>query len=130
MSQKVVDGFSGATPLALQKFEQTTTDTMQLLVGTTSGSIGETSSLLILVCGGYLVLRQMMDWRIPAAIILSTYIFAGLFYLSDTTLYSDPVFHLLSGGTDVGSSIYGHGYGGLPSHATLECGFTGQLSGF
>ena len=102
-SQKVVDGFSGATPLALQKFEQTTTDTMQLLVGTTSGSIGETSSLLILICGGYLVLRQMMDWRIPAAIILSTYIFAGIFYLSDTTVYPDPVFHLLSGGLMLGA---------------------------
>ncbi len=102
-SQQAVDGFSGATPLALQKFEQTTTDTMQLLIGTTSGSIGETSTVLILICGGYLVLRQMMDWRIPAAIILSTYIFAGLFYLTDTELYPDPVFHLLSGGLMLGA---------------------------
>ena len=102
-SQKVVDGFSGATPLALQKFEQTTTDTIQLLIGTTSGSIGETSTILILICGGYLALRQMMDWRIPAAIILSTYIFAGLFYLSDTTQYPVPVFHLLSGGLMLGA---------------------------
>lgn len=102
-SQQVVDGFSGATPLALQKFEQTTTDTMQLLIGTTSGSIGETSTVLILICGGYLVLRQMMDWRIPAAIILSTYIFAGLFHLFDTELYPDPVFHLLSGGLMLGA---------------------------
>ncbi len=102
-SQRVVDGFSGATPLALQKFEQTTTDTMQLLIGTSSGSIGETSSILILVCGAYLVFRRMMDWRIPAAILFSTYIFAGLFHLWDTTLYPDPVFHLLSGGLMLGA---------------------------
>ncbi len=102
-SNSAVDGFSGATPLALQKFEQTTTDTMQLLIGTTSGSIGETSVILILICGGYLALRQMMDWRIPAAIVLSTYLFAGLFYLFDTTQFPDPLFHLLSGGLMLGA---------------------------
>jgi len=102
-SQSVVDGFSGATPLAMQKFEHTGTDAMQLLMGTTAGSIGETSALLILVCGSYLAIRKMLDWRIPVAIVLSTYVCGGLFYLADTTRYPDPIFQVLSGGLMLGA---------------------------
>lgn len=66
-AQVTIDGFSGATPLALMKFQGIMTDTMDLFLGFTAGSTGETSSLLILICGAYLVYRNMLDWRIPAA---------------------------------------------------------------
>ena len=51
-----VDGYTGATPLALQKFgdgnlEHVTTQNADLFFGMTAGSAGETSALLILVCG-------------------------------------------------------------------------------
>jgi electron transport complex protein RnfD len=57
-----IDAFSGATPLALQKFEGVQTEIMDMLLGTTAGSAGETSALLILLCGLYLAAKKMLDW--------------------------------------------------------------------
>ncbi len=98
-----VDGFTGATPLALHKFEQIATDPWALFTGMTSGSTGETSALLILVCGGYLAWRGMLDWRIPAAVLLSAFVTSGAFYLSDPVRFPDPWFMLLSGGLMLGA---------------------------
>jgi len=97
-----VDGFSGATPLALHKFEATTTPVTDLFLGFSSGSIGETSSLLILACGAYLIIRGIMGWRIPAAIFISTILISGVFYLFDNT-FPSPLFTLTSGGLMLGA---------------------------
>ena len=40
----------------------------------------------------------MLDWRIPAAVILGTAITAECFYLIDSTQYPTPAFMILSGG--------------------------------
>ncbi len=103
-----VDGFSGATPLALQKFGDGTlahvaTESTDLFFGMTAGSAGETSAVLILVCGAYLAIRRMMDWRIPAAMLLGAFVTAGSFYLVDAEVYPDPLFTLLSGGMMLGA---------------------------
>ncbi len=79
------DGFTGATPLALQKFEQVITDTNTLFTGMTAGSTGETSALLILICGAYLVMRNMMDWRITVAMLVGAFATSGLFFLADAS---------------------------------------------
>lgn len=97
-SAQVSDGFSGATPLALMKFQGIITDSYDLFMGNVAGSTGETSALLILVCGAYLIFKKMLDWRIPAAVIVGTSISAELFYLIDPSKYPSPAFMLLSGG--------------------------------
>jgi electron transport complex protein RnfD len=97
------DGFTGATPLALQKFENITTDWADLLIGTTVGSAGEMPALLILVCGSYLAFRRMMEWRIPVAVLAGALVTAGLFFLIDPGRYPDPIFVLLSGGLMIGA---------------------------
>ncbi len=97
------DAISEATPLALHKFEATTTSFNHLFFGFSSGSLGETSSLLILLCGAYLMLRGMMGWRIPAAIFLSATLLSGLFYLVDSSQYPSPIFMLTSGGLMLGA---------------------------
>lgn len=97
------DGFTGATPLALMKFEQIPTGTMNLLVGTTAGSAGETSSLLILICGLYLVFRKMMDWKIAFAVLLSAFVTSGVFYLINPEHNPGPVVMLFSGGLMLGA---------------------------
>lgn len=98
-----VDAFSGATPLAHWKFEGVITSTADLFTGMTAGSAGETSALLILLCGCYLALRRMMDWRIPAAMLLGAFLTAALFYLQDAGRYPDPLFVLFSGGLMLGA---------------------------
>ncbi len=98
-----VDAFSGATPLAMQKFDGIQTNLLDLLLGTTAGSAGETSALLILVCGLYLALRRMLDWRIPFTVMLGAATASGVFYLIDPSQYPDPLFVLCSGGLMLGA---------------------------
>ncbi|HIF54239.1 MAG: RnfABCDGE type electron transport complex subunit D [Methylococcales bacterium] len=97
-AQVSIDGFSGATPLALMKFQQVFTDSYDLFMGLTAGSTGETSSVLIIICGAYLVFKRMLDWRIPAAVIFGTIISAECFYLLDPAQYPSPAFMVFSGG--------------------------------
>ncbi len=103
VNQVAVDGFSGATPLALQKFAGEMTAAGELFTGMVAGSLGETSALLILLCGLYLIARRMMDWRIPVGILGSAALVGGLFYLIDPTQYPDPIFILFSGGLMLGA---------------------------
>lgn len=98
-----VDGFTGATPLMLQKFDHVTTEPWSMFLGERAGSAGETASLLILVCGLYLIVRKMMDWRIPVAMLLSAAMVAEAFHSADAVRYPGPLFVLFSGGLTLGA---------------------------
>lgn len=98
-----VDAFSGATPLALHKFEQVDTDGMDLLLGMVSGSAGETSSIVILLGGLYLAARRMLDWRIPVGVLLGAVLTGLPFWLLDPGRYPDPLFIVASGGLMLGA---------------------------
>ena len=98
-----VDGFSGATPLALYKFQHVTTNASDLFLGTVAGSAGETSALLILLCGAYLAIRKMMNWQIPAWIFVGVILTAGGLHLINPAKYADPMFMLFSGGLMLGA---------------------------
>jgi electron transport complex protein RnfD len=93
-----IDAVSGATPLAQMKFEHIATDSLALLFGNTSGSLGETCGLLLIIMGIYLLLKKIINWRIPASILLTVIVLSGIFYFINPGLYPSPVFMLLSGG--------------------------------
>jgi len=99
----VYDAVSAATPLGLMKFEQESTPFLNLLIGNTSGSLGETSGLLLILGGVFLLLRRDLDWRIPAAIFISTALFTTLLFLFDTERFPGPFFTLFSGGMLLGA---------------------------
>lgn len=103
VAEKGVDSFTGATPLAMWKFEGIQTSTMDLFTGMTAGSAGETSAILILVCGLYLAARRMMNWQIPAAMLLGAAVTAGVFWIANPDVYPDPLFILFSGGLMLGA---------------------------
>lgn len=103
MQSAIVDAISAATPLNLMKFEQQGTDLGALFIGNTSGSIGETSALLLLLGGIYLFLRRDLDWRIPVSILLSAAAFSGVLFLLDGERYPAPLFTLFSGGMLLGA---------------------------
>lgn len=96
-----IDGFTGATPLAQMKFERVAAPTADLFMGTTAGSTGE-SALVILVCGLYLALRHMLDWRIPLTIMAATAILS-LGYQQIDPAAPGPLFMLFSGGLMLGA---------------------------
>jgi electron transport complex protein RnfD len=102
-SEPAYDAISGATPLALWKFDRVLTDAGDLAMGFVSGSAGETSSMLILLGGAYLVARNMMNWRIPAGIFLAVAALSGILHWSDPQSYASPVFMLFSGGLMLGA---------------------------
>lgn len=101
--QPVYDGLTGATPLAAWKFDHQLVETSDLIFGLTSGSTGETSAVLILVGGVYLVARNMMNWRIPVAILFTVFALSGALYLADPEAYPPPLFMLFSGGLMLGA---------------------------
>ncbi len=103
LSSVAPDGWTGATPLQLMKSEQIGTETSQLLFGSVAGSTGETAALLILVCGLYLVVRKMMNWRITFSILATAAAFSWVFHLVDPAQYPDPVFMLGAGSLMLGA---------------------------
>lgn len=97
------DVVTQATPLGLWKFEGEITDFFSLMIGNTGGSLGETAGVLILICGGYLALRNYLNWRIPAGIFLTVFLFSEILYLINGEVYPPPFFMLFSGGLMLGA---------------------------
>ena len=103
LTSPVYDTLSSATPLATMKFNQQPTGAMDLVLGMTSGSLGETCALLILLGGLYLIVRNMMNWRIPAGIFLAVVLLSALFHFMDPARYPNATFMLFSGGLILGA---------------------------
>jgi H+/Na+-translocating ferredoxin:NAD+ oxidoreductase subunit D len=97
-----LDGATGATPLSNMKFDHLPTDTFDLLFGSTGGSLGETCAVIILLAGVFLLIKKIINWRIPLSIMLTVGVFSGIFYLIDPSIYPSPLFMLLSGGLLLG----------------------------
>jgi len=98
-----VDAVTSATPLGLMKFESASTDTWDLVIGRTSGSIGETAGVVLLVCGAWLAWRGYLNWRAPVGIVLTVAALSGLLFLVDPVRYPGPAFALFSGGLMLGA---------------------------
>jgi electron transport complex protein RnfD len=79
------------------------TEVGRLAMGTIAGSTGETSSLLILLGGVYLIARNMMNWRIPVAILGTVAAFSGVLWSIAPDRYPSPWFMLFSGGLMLGA---------------------------
>ena len=103
MQPDVVDGTTSATPLGLWKFQATGSEISSLLLGNTGGCIGETAGLLILLCGGYLVLRNHLNWRIPVSIFAGVAALSLVFQQLDAEQFSGPLAMLFSGGLMIGA---------------------------
>lgn len=78
MSQYLTDGYTSATPLAVLRGGGAV-NTMDMLIGRTGGTIGETSAIAILIGAIFLILMGVIDLRIPASYIVSFVIFMLLF---------------------------------------------------
>jgi len=53
--------------------------------------------------GIYLLIRRTISFHIPAAVMLSVFVFAGAAYLINSDAYASPVFHLCAGGLLIGA---------------------------
>ncbi|NND46231.1 MAG: RnfABCDGE type electron transport complex subunit D [Woeseiaceae bacterium] len=101
--QAQVDGVTAATPLGLMKFEQEVTPLFNLTTGSISGSLGETSGILLILGGIYLWLRRALDWRLPVSILLTVVVFSAVLGLFDAERFPTPLFSVFSGGLLLGA---------------------------
>ena len=85
------------------KFDHIATDTWDLLIGATGGSLGETCAILFILAGAYLLITKIINWRIPLSIILTVSVFSGIFYMINPEIYPSPIFMLFSGGMLLGT---------------------------
>lgn len=99
---RAVDAITAATPLGLWKFEGKGTALLDLFIGTTGGSLGETSTPVILLCGAFLAWKSYLNWRIPVGVLASVAVVSGVLHLI-VPRYPDPLFMLCSGGLMLGA---------------------------
>jgi electron transport complex protein RnfD len=71
--------------------------------GLSSGSLGETSSILIMLGGLWLIYRSIISWHAPIAMIATVGVMAGLFNLIEPERYIGISEHLFSGGLMLGA---------------------------
>jgi len=102
-----VDGYTGATALSVvasggMEALQQQWSWMEAFMGSVPGSIGETSTLAILIGGAVLLLTRVGSWRIMAGVMVGMIALSTLFNLigSDNNLsFAMPWYwHLVTGG--------------------------------
>lgn len=91
-----VDAVTSSTPMIAFNSTGEITPYVQLFLGNISGSIGETSALLLAVAAIYLICTKTASWKIMASCILSFLLLSTAFYLAG--IGQPPMFALLSGG--------------------------------
>lgn len=73
-----IDAYTGATPLAALKAGETV-NVLDMIIGNTAGTIGETSMIALVIGACFLILTGVIDIRIPGSYIVSFGIFVVLF---------------------------------------------------
>lgn len=127
------DAISSATPLAILKgsSEGSLPSLSASFLGGKAGCIGETSGLMLLLGFLYLLIKRVVDWKIPVCYIASFAILMYLFGENNTGLSQGcfTLMHLLSGGLLIGAFFMATDYVTTPTtlwgHVIfgIGCGF-------
>lgn len=104
------DGISAATPLAILKEGGSLPGIQRMIVGDIGGVIGETSVILLLIGAAYLLIRKVIDWKIPVIYIVTTAIVLPLLGVN----LNDVVYHILGGGLILGAFFMATDYASSP----------------
>ncbi len=105
------DGVSAATPLQILKSGSGNLPAIERMVfGDIGGVIGETSAILLLIGGLYLIIRGVIDWKTPAIYIGTT---AALLLVLGVDS-SNLLYHILGGGLILGAFFMATDYSSSP----------------
>ncbi|WP_315073811.1 RnfABCDGE type electron transport complex subunit D [uncultured Clostridium sp.] len=107
-----VDAVSSATPLNILKqqgysklietFGSQGEMYKAMLLGMRNGCIGETSTILLIIGGLYLIYKGYISWQVPVCMIGTVGILTWVF--ASTGLFTgDPLFNMMAGGLIIGS---------------------------
>jgi len=143
-----VDAISSATPLALAK-QGDMHSISHMLLGSVSGSAGETSAILIILGGVFLLFTRVASWRTVVSILGSFVVLTGALVAGGAVAYKMPgvfgpvMWHVFAGGllfgaffmatdpvtsptTNAGKWLYGIIIGSM---TVLIRNFTGYVEG-
>jgi Na+-translocating ferredoxin:NAD+ oxidoreductase subunit D len=109
-----LDAVTGATPLAMIKEGLKNGEPVsglmahiptpaQMFLGNMGGSMGEVAAIALLLGFIYLLVRKVITWHIPVAVIASMTIFTTILWLVNPDKNADPMFHILAGGVLLGA---------------------------
>lgn len=122
MTKFTVDGITSATPLSIISLgEGALPPINNLIFGTIGGSLGETSAILLLLGGLYLIFRRVISWRIPT-------IYIGTVLILTTLLGGQGHYEIFAGGLFLGAIFMATDYATSPMTAkgqiifALGCG--------
>lgn len=105
--ENVIDGFSGATPLALLAQGESTEvpSFMEMFIGTIPGSVGETSAIAILLGAVILIATGIGSWRIMVSVFAGGLAMGLLLNLFAVNAFMElPAhYHLVLGGFAFGA---------------------------
>ena len=76
---------------------------VDMLIGRIGGSLGEVSAIALLLGFAFMLWKKIITWHIPVSILATVFVFTGILYLVNPTVYVNPFIHLLSGGLLLGS---------------------------
>jgi Na+-translocating ferredoxin:NAD+ oxidoreductase RnfD subunit len=74
-----------------------------MLLGSVSGSIGETSAVAIIFGGVFLLITRVANWRTVVSIVGSCVLFAGILHQTSAERFAPAVWHLCAGGVLFGA---------------------------
>ncbi|MHC1786812.1 MAG: RnfABCDGE type electron transport complex subunit D [Christensenellales bacterium] len=97
LPNQAADMVTGATPMLALEHAGVVAPLDRLFLGTIAGSLGETSALLILLGGAYLLYRKVASWQIMLSTICAGLGLSAALYYTGVTA-APPLFSLLSGG--------------------------------
>lgn len=119
-----IDAVSTATPLyvlkhygmeaLIDRFGSLSAIYSQFFVGWRPGCVGETSALLLLAGGLYLMYKKYITWHIPVSMIVSVGFFTWLFG-GEGIFTGNPLLAVLSGGVMIGAFFMATDYVTSPS---------------
>lgn len=95
------DAVSGPTPLRLLR-QGIHVDIPPLVWGNVAGSLGETSAVLIVLGGLYIVWKKAANWRIVVSELAGFVVLQAIFWLAGVRHAADPLTALLAGSTLLG----------------------------
>jgi Na+-translocating ferredoxin:NAD+ oxidoreductase subunit D len=108
-----VDAVTSATPLGILKqqgyeelvkfFGDKTDMYTSLFLGTRGGSAGETSAVLLLLGGAFLIYKGYINWQVPVLMIGTVGALTWAFGGQAGLFTGDPILHMLSGGLILGA---------------------------
>lgn len=92
-----LDAVSSVTPMIALEKTGAVASSLSLFLGNVAGSMGETSALLILLAGAYLLYTKVASWQTMVSTLVSGTVLGAILYFAGVSA-APPLFALLSGG--------------------------------